>query len=62
MKGLAVTMALNIPWAISFTAQGMAGEVLPFMTIFGVVFGALIVWLSGLSLVESWTGEKHVTH
>lgn len=58
LKGLLVALALNIPWAIHFTAQGMAQEVLPFMVVMGSLFGLLLGWLSGKSLIGDNTAKE----
>ena len=57
VKGLIIALALNVPWAINFAAQGMAQEVLPFMVVMGSVFGMLLGWLSSKTLVGSCSAK-----
>ena len=58
LKGLIVSFALNVPWAIHFTAQGMAQDVLPFMVVVGSLFGLFLGWLSGKSLIGNNTAKE----
>lgn len=51
VKGFIISLALNVPWAINFAAQGMAQEVLPFMVVMGSLFGLFLGWLSGKTLI-----------